>query len=137
MHFHNVILIKIKFVIMSIFSICIIKILLKITSLESAIIKVKKISTFLLASSETEMPVERMHGWYLKLSSVLKINSCLTKSLSQKIIFSSFGFNFLVVCGVRFDEEHTLNGHAWLSYEDKIIFEKSDDLKKYTESFRV
>ena len=137
MQFPNIVLIKMKFVIISIFSICITKILLKIMSLDSVIMRVRKISTILLKSSESEIPIERMHGWYLKLSSVFKINSCLTKSLSQKIIFSNFGFNFLVICGVKFDEEFNLEGHAWLSYKDKVIFEKGEDIKKYTESFRV
>ncbi len=137
MQFLNDFLIKIKFVIISILSISITKILLKSMSLDSVITKVRKISSILLSSSESEIPIERMHGWYLKLSSLFKINSCLTKSLSQKIIFSNFGFNFLVICGVRFDEEFNLKGHAWLSYKDKIIFEKNEDVKKYTESFRV
>ncbi len=133
----NIVFIKTKFVIISILSICITKILLKIMSLDSVIIRVRKISIILLKSSESEIPIERMHRWYLKLSSIFKINSCLTKSLSQKIIFSNFGFNFLVICGVKFDEELNLEGHAWLSYKDKIIFEKSEDIKEYTESFRV
>lgn len=137
MRFPKIILIKMKFVIISIFSICITKILLKIMSLDSVILKVRKISIILLKSSESEIPIERMHGWYLKLSSIFKINSCLTKSLSQKIIFSNFGFNFLVICGVKYDEALNLEGHAWLSYKDKVIFEKDEDIKKYTESFRV
>ena len=126
-----------KFVIISIFSISIIKIFLKIMSLESVIMKVRKISAILLTSSESDIPKERLHGWYLKLSSVLKIESCLTNSLSQKIIFSNFGFNFLVICGIKFDEELNLKGHAWLSYKDQIIFEKNEDIKEYSESFRV
>ena len=137
MQFFNDFFIKIKFVIITILSICIIKIFLKIMSLESVIKKVRKISTILLTSSESKIPKERMHRWYLKLSSVLKINSCLTNSLSQKVIFSNFGFNFLVICGVKFDEKLNLEGHAWLSYKDQIIFEKNEDIKKYTESFRV
>jgi len=137
MQFLNDFLIKIKFVIIFIFSICITKILLKTMSLDSVIMKVRKISSLILSASESEIPIERIHGWYLKLSSIFNINSCLTKSLSQKIIFSNFGFNFLVICGVRFDEESNLKGHAWLSYKNKIIFEKNEDIKKYTESFRV
>ena len=137
MQFPKDLLVKIKFVIISLSSICIIKILLKIMPLESLITKVRKISTILLTPSESEIPKERIHGWYLRLSSALKINSCLTKSLSQKIIFSNFGFNFLVICGVKFDEKLNLDGHAWLSYKDQIIFEKNEDIKKYTESFRV
>ena len=137
MQFPNDLLIKIKFVIISLSTICIIKIFLKIMSLESVITKVRKISNILLTSTESEIPKERFHGWYLKLSSLLKINSCLTNSLSQKIIFSSFGFNFLVICGVKFDEKLNFKGHAWLSYKDQIIFEKNEDIKKYTESFRV
>ena len=137
MQFLNDFLIKIKFVIIFIFSICITKILLKTMSLDSVITKVRQISSLILSASESEIPIERIHGWYLKLSSIFNINSCLTKSLSQKIIFSNFGFNFLVICGVRFDEESNLKGHAWLSYKNKIIFEKNEDIKKYTESFRV
>jgi len=137
MQFPNDLLIKIKFVIISLSSICIIKILLKIMSLESVITKVRKISTILLTSSESEIPKERIYGWYLKLSNVLKINSCLINTLSQKIIFSNFGFNFLVICGVKFDKKLNFKGHAWLSYKDQIIFEDYEDIKKYTESFRV
>ena len=116
MQFTNDLLIKIKFVIISLSSICIIKILLKVMPLESVIKKVRKISTILLTSSESEISKERIHGWYLKLSSSLKINSCLTNTLSQKIIFSNFGFNFLVICGVKFDEKFNLNKLRRINY---------------------
>ncbi len=137
MQFFDDFFIKIKFVIISILSIFVIKIFLKIMPLESVINNVRKISAFLLISNESVIPKERMHGWYIKLSNILKIKSCLTSSLSQKIIFSNFGFNFLVICGVKFDESSNLKGHAWLSYKDQIIFEKSKDIKGYSESFRV
>ena len=137
MQIPNDFLIKIRFVIISVFSISIIKIFLKIMSLESVIMKVRKISAILFSTRESDIPIERLHGWYLKLSSVLKIESCLTNSLSQKIIFSNFGFNFSVICGVKFDEGLNLKGHAWLSYKDQIVFEKSEDIKEYSESFRV
>ena len=137
MQFPNDLFIKIKFVIISLSSICIIQIFLKIMSLETVIMNVRKISNIVLRSKESHIPKERIHEWYLKLSNLLKIRSCLTSSLSQKIIFSNFGFNFLVICGVKFDEELNLKGHAWLSYKDQIIFDKTDDIKKYTESFRV
>ena len=115
MHFPNNFFTKMKFVIISIFSIFMIKIFLKVMSLESVIINVRKISAILLKSRESHISKERIHGWYLKLSNLLKINSCLTNSLSQKIIFSIFGFNLLVICGVKFDEASNLKGHAWLS----------------------
>ena len=137
MHFPDNFLTKMKFVIISIFSIFMIKIFLKVMSLESVIINVKKISAILLKARESNISKERMHGWYLKLCNILKIKSCLTNSLSQKIIFSNFGFNFLVICGVKFDKSSNLKGHAWLSYKDQIIFEKSDDIEGYIESFRV
>ena len=137
MHFPNNFFTKMKFVIISIFSIFMIKIFLKFMSLESVIINVRKISAILLKSRESHISKERIHGWYLKLSNLLKINSCLTNSLSQKIIFSNFCFNLLVICGVKFDEASNLKGHAWLSYKDQIIFEKSEDIKGYSVSFRV
>ena len=83
-----------------------IKIFLKVMSLESVIINVRKISAILLKARESNISKERIHGWYLKLSNILKIKSCLTNSLSQKIIFSNFGFNFLVICGVKFDKSY-------------------------------
>ena len=137
MQFPKDFLIKAKFVLIAIFAISLTKIFLKIMTLQSLIQKVQKISGLFLASSEINIPIERMHAWYSKVSRRLNIQSCLINSLSQKIIFSYFGFDLSVVCGVRFDQESNFKGHAWLRYNDHIVFEESKNIEKYIESFRV
>lgn len=128
---------KIRFLVIAIFSIILVKIFLKFLSPQSFIKKLKNISMMISSPNESSIKIERIHLWYLKLNEVLRIKSCLVNCLSQKIVFSYFGFKFLVICGVRFDKESNFKGHAWLSYKDKIIFEDSKDIENYVESFKV
>lgn len=136
MQFPKEFLIKAKFLFIAIFSIYLIKIFLKFMTLESLILKVRKISS-LFAQDEINIPAKTIHTWYLMLTRKLNIQSCLINSLSQKIIFSYFGYHISVVCGVRFDQESNFKGHAWLCYNDHIVFEDIKNIEKYTESFRV
>ena len=137
MQFPKDFLIKAKFLFIAIFSIYLIKIFLRLMTLESVISKVRKISDLLFTHDEINIPAGTIHTWYLMVTRKLNIQSCLINSLSQKIIFSYFGYHLSVVCGVRFDQESNFKGHAWLCYDDHIVFEDIKNIEKYTESFRV
>lgn len=137
MYFHQDFLLKIWFLFISIFSILVVKVSLKLFSFNTAINKIKKVSDFLSSSKNSKMPILRAHLWYLKLNNFMKIKSCFVNSLAQKIIFSLYGYDVLVVCGIKIDKQSNINGHAWLTYENKIIFEETDRLNDYTVSFIV
>ena len=137
MYIHKDFLLKIWFFFISIFSILVVKASLRLFSFNIAINKIKKISNFLFSSKKPKVSIHRAYFWYLKLNNFMKIKSCLVNSLSQKIIFSLYGYDVLVVCGIKMDKESNLNGHAWLTYENKIIFEEQDILNDYTVSFIV
>lgn len=137
MYIHKDFLLKMWFLLISIFSILVVKASLKLFSFNTAINQIKKISDFLSSSKKPKVSILRAHLWYLKINNFMKIKSCFVNSLAQKIIFSLFGYDVLVVCGIKIDKEANLNGHAWLTYENKIIFEEQDGLNDYTVSFVV
>ena len=129
--------IKLKFLFIYFFSVIMIQAFLRLLPLNSVIKKTKNISRFVLSLNKSEVSIEKLHSWSLKLNDLLGIKSCFTSSLIKKIIFSFFGHELLIVCGVKFDEESNFNGHAWLCYKDKVVFEESESLKGYIESFKI
>lgn len=68
---------------------------------------------------------------------MLGINSCFKICLSQKIIFSTFGYDVKIVSGIRKTENNILDGHAWLSYKEKPILESNENIDKYIKSFVI
>ena len=134
---HKDLLIKIKFLSISIFSLILVKIFLKVIPLSSMIIKIKKISGLLFSPNKPKISIERIHLWYLKLNKILNIESCFVNSLVKKIIFSFFGHNLVVVCGIKLDGGSKVDGHAWLCYKNEAVFEENKNLNGYIESFRV
>lgn len=133
---HKDLLIKIKFLSISIFSLLLVKLLLRFISLGSMIKKIKRISRFFFSLSKSKISIEKIHLWYLRLNKTLNIKSCFINSLAQKIIFSFYGYDFLVVCGIKFDGSN-FSGHAWLSYKNEIIFEEKENIDSYIESFKI
>ena len=125
------------FLFISLFSVILVKAFLRFLPLGSMINKIKKISSFVFSLNKSEVSIEKIHLWYLRLNKLLKIESCFVNSLIKKIIFSSFGHELLVVCGVKLDEGSNFDGHAWLCYQNKVIFENSENLNGYIESFKI
>tara|TARA_B100001059_G_C17478347_1_gene400460 strand:+ start:95 stop:508 length:414 start_codon:yes stop_codon:yes gene_type:complete len=134
---HRDLLIKIKFLSISIFSLILVKIFLKVMPLSSMIKKIKKVSRLLFSLNKQNISIERIHFWYLKLNKILNIKSCFVNSLVKKIIFSFFGHNLVVVCGIKLDDGSNVDGHAWLCYKNETVFEDNKNLNGYIESFRV
>ncbi len=130
-------LIKLKFLSISIFSLVLVKILLKFMSLSSVIKKIKKISRLFFSPNKSKIPIERIHLWYLKLNKILNIKSCFVNSLVKKVIFSFFGHDLVVVCGIKLDDRSNVDGHAWLCYKNEVVFEDNKNLNGYIESFKV
>ena len=130
-------LIKIKFLSISIFSLVLVKILLRFMSFNSMIKKIKEISRFFFSSNGPEISIDRIHLWYLRLNKILNIKSCFINSLVKKIIFSFFGYNLIVVCGIKLNDKSNFDGHAWLCYKNQAIFEDNQNLDGYIESFKI
>lgn len=128
---------KIKFLMIAISTTFFIKFLIKFFLLNSVIDRVKKISNLFLSRNNPIESIHRINFWYIRLNRFLRIKSCFTNSLIKKIIFSSFGHNVEVICGIRLDNESKIEGHAWLCYKNNIVFEDKKCLKSYTESFRI
>ena len=133
----KVLIIKLKFIVVSVPSIILVKCLLFILPLDSALKNIQKLSRFLLSKNQELLPIQRIDNWCSKLDMIVRIKSCFVDCLSKKTIYSYFGHDLTVVCGVRFDDELNFRGHAWLCYQDQVIFQKVDEIKMYVESFRV
>tara|TARA_B100001057_G_scaffold448435_1_gene488756 strand:- start:2993 stop:3301 length:309 start_codon:yes stop_codon:yes gene_type:complete len=99
--------------------------------------KIKDISKFLATEDNSDISIKQIRMWYVKLNRLLKIRSCFVNSLAQKIIFSFFGYDLSVICGIKFDNQSNFKGHAWLSYKNQIIFEENNKIQDYVESFKV
>ena len=130
-------ILKIRFLITAILTILFVKFSIRFFSLNSAITKVQKKSVLFLSINDPTESINRINFWYGRLNNFLRIKSGLVNSLIKKLIFSSFGHDLEVVCGVRLDTESKIEGHAWLCYKKNIVFEDKDSLRGYTESFRV
>lgn len=114
-----------------------IKLSMRFFSLNLVITKVKNKSALYLLNNKPTEPINRINFWYDRLNKFLGIKSCLINCLAKKLIFSSFGHDLIMVCGVKLDGASKIEGHAWLSYKKNVVFEDEKNLKDYTESFRV
>ena len=130
-------ILKIKFLMNAISIIIFIKFSLKFLSLNTVIAKVKKRSSLFLSRNDPEISINRINFWYIRLNKFFRIKSCFKNSLIKKLLFSSFGYDLVAVCGVRLDSRSKIEGHAWLCYKKNIIFEDPEYLKTFTESFRI
>ena len=110
---------------------------MRLISFSKMIFRVKKISRYLFVRNQPTTSIKDIYIWYSKLNKILKIESCFVNALALKIIFSYFGHDLLVVCGVKFDDNSNFKGHAWLSYKNQIIFEEKENLDSYIESFNI
>ena len=128
-----------KFII-SIISLLIIfptSILYHTTSFKNTIKIAKKISTFFLRILKKRFDLVNIFIISRKINRILNINSCFKICISQKIIFSIFGFDVKIICGVKNLENNTLDGHAWLSYNQKPMLGPNEKIDQYIESFTV
>ena len=107
------------------------------TSFENTIKITKKISTFFLKIFRKRFDLVNIFIISRKINRVLKINSCFKICISQKIIFSFFGFDVKIICGVKSPKNKTLDGHAWLVYNQKPMLGSNENINQYIESFTV
>ena len=129
-----------KKIIISIISITIIlttSILYHATSFENTINITKRISTFFLKILRKRFDIVNIFIISRKINRALNINSCFKICISQKIIFSIFGFDVKIICGVKSLKNKTLDGHAWLSYNQKPLLGLNENIEQYIESFTV
>ena len=107
------------------------------TSFENTIKITKKISTFFLRILRKRFDLVNIFIISRKINRALNINSCFKICISQKIIFSIFGFDVKIICGVKNLNNKTLDGHAWLSYNEKPMLGHNENIDQYIESFTV
>ena len=107
------------------------------TSFENTIKITKRISTFFLKIFRKRFDLVNVFIISKKINKVLKINSCFKICISQKIIFSFFGYDVKIICGVKSPKNKTLDGHAWLVYNQKPMLGSNENINQYIESFTV
>jgi len=107
------------------------------TSFENTIKITKRISTFFLKMLRKRFDLVNIFIISRKINRALNINSCFKICISQKIIFSIFGFDVKIICGVKNLNNKTLDGHAWLSYDEKPMLGLNENIDQYIESFTV
>lgn len=130
-------ILKIRFLVIAILITFFIKFSIRFFSLNSVILKVKKITTFFLSKNNPTQSINRINVWYKSLNRFLKIESCFVNSFIKKLIFSTFGHNLVMVCGVKLNKKSKIEGHAWLCHEGRAVFENEEYLRGFTESFRL
>ena len=107
------------------------------TSFDFTIKITKRISTFFLKMLSKRFDLVNIFIISRKINRALNINSCFKICISQKIIFSIFGFDVKIICGVKNHKNKTLDGHAWLSYNEKPILGHNENIDQYIKSFSV
>ena len=107
------------------------------TNFENTIKITKRISTFFLKMLRKRFDIVNIFITSRKINRALSINSCFKICISQKIIFSIFGFDVKIICGVKSLKNKTLDGHAWLSYNQKPMLGPNEKIDQYIESFTV
>ena len=107
------------------------------TSFENTIKITKKISTFFLKILRKRFDLVNIFIISRKINRALNINSCFKICISQKIIFSIFGFDVKIICGVKNLNNKTLDGHAWLSFNEKPMLSHNENIDQYIKSFTV
>tara|TARA_B100000900_G_scaffold330951_1_gene291553 strand:+ start:443 stop:838 length:396 start_codon:yes stop_codon:yes gene_type:complete len=107
------------------------------TSFQNTIKITKRISTFFLKMLRKRFDLVNIFIISRKINRALNINSCFKICISQKIIFSIFGFDVKIICGVKNLNNKTLDGHAWLSYNEKPLLWHNENIDQYIKSFSV
>ena len=107
------------------------------TSFENTINITKRISILFLKILKKRFDLVNIFIISRKMNRVLNINSCFKICISQKIIFSIFGFDVKIICGVKSLKNKTLDGHAWLVYNQKPMLGTNENIDQYIESFTV
>ena len=107
------------------------------TSFENTINITKRISTFFLKIFRKRFDLVNIFIISRKINRVLNINSCFKICISQKIIFSIFGFDVKIICGVKNLNNRTLDGHAWLSFNEKPMLSHNENIDQYIKSFTI
>ena len=56
---------------------------------------------------------------------------CLVKALTAQLLLSRYGHPHQVHIGVAMDATQTLEAHAWVEYEDRVIMGDLNDLSRF------
>jgi len=127
---------RISFIFITLFSVIFSSLLLKLFKMKAVIEYVKYISSFFLSKRKNIISFKQIYLRFFKINKLLNIKSCLLRCISLKIIYSYYGYDLKVCCGVKI-KNRAVDGHAWLTYQDNIVFEEKDDIKSYIFSFEI
>ena len=133
----KLILKKLIIIIVSFLIIIPVSLLFEIKAFDYTIKNTKKVSNFFLKIFKKRFDLVNIFIISRKINRALNINSCFKICISQKIIFSIFGFDVKIICGVKKLNNKTLDGHAWLSYNQKPMLGPNENIDQYIESFTV
>ncbi len=127
---------RILFIFITLFSVIFSSLLLKLFKMKAVIEYVKNISLFFLSKRKNIISFKQIYLRFFKINKLLNIKSCLLRCISLKIIYSYYGYDLRVCCGVKI-KNRVVDGHAWLKYQDNIVFEEKDDIESYIFSFEI
>tara|TARA_B100000674_G_C37961820_1_gene972402 strand:- start:17 stop:454 length:438 start_codon:yes stop_codon:yes gene_type:complete len=133
----KLILKKLIIIIVSFLIIIPVSLLFEIKAFDYTIKNTKKVSNFFLKIFKKRFDLVNIFIISRKINRALNISSCLKICISQKIIFSIFGFDVKIICGVKSLKNKTLDGHAWLAYNQKPMLGHNENIDQYIESFTV
>ncbi len=127
---------RILFIFITLISVIFSSLLLKLFKMKAVIEYVKNISLFFLSKRKNIISFKQIYLRFFKINKLLNIKSCLLRCISLKIIYSYYGYDLKVCCGVKI-KNRVVDGHAWLKYQDNIVFEEKDDIESYIFSFEI
>tara|TARA_Y100001970_G_C13625148_1_gene551442 strand:- start:23 stop:442 length:420 start_codon:yes stop_codon:yes gene_type:complete len=112
-------------------------IIFQFSSFDTTVRISRNISSYFLKSFRQRFNFNDIFFISRKINRMLGINSCFKICLSQKIIFSIFGYDVKIISGIKKTEDDILDGHAWLSYKERPILERNENIDQYLESFVI
>ena len=112
-------------------------IIFQFSSFDTTVRISRNISSYFLKSFRQRFNFNNIFFISRKINRMIGINSCFKICLSQKIIFSIFGYDVKIVSGIKKTEHDILDGHAWLSYKERPILESNENIDQYLESFVI
>ena len=112
-------------------------IIFQFSSFDTTVRISRNISSYFLKSFRQRFNFNNIFFISRKINRMIGINSCFKICLSQKIIFSIFGYDVKIISGIKKTVDDILDGHAWLSYKERPILESNENIDQYLESFVI
>tara|TARA_B100000674_G_C37852370_1_gene920620 strand:- start:755 stop:1147 length:393 start_codon:yes stop_codon:yes gene_type:complete len=128
---------KIKVISVSLPALLITWLLFIFYDLKTIIIKTRFLSNFFKMNVSTRLDLILIHSVFSKTAKIFRQKSCLKNCIALKMIYAFFGFDVEVNCGVKIKADSSLDGHAWLTFNKKLIAHKVEEINDYVISFKI